>query len=76
MKRSDAIKKLMPKCISHFEVLRQESYDNGEYYRRAESLLNFIEKELRMSPPPINKKIKDIDEETSQYIRVQEWEQE
>lgn len=50
MKRSEAIKKLMHKCISPFEIIKKENYDNGEYERRAESLLTFIEKELRMVP--------------------------
>ena len=51
MKRSEAITKLMPKCISHYEILRKENYDSGEYRRRAEQLLDFIEKELGMLPP-------------------------
>lgn len=57
MKRSDAIKKLMTKVVSPFEVIRKENYDSGEYERRAERLLEFIEKELGMKPPGYMKPI-------------------
>lgn len=53
MKRSEAIKKLIPKVVSKFEVIYKENYDNGVYEARAEELLNFIEKELGMVPPEI-----------------------
>lgn len=51
MKRSDAIKKLIYKVISPYEIISQEMFDSGVYYERAERLLEFIEKELGMTPP-------------------------
>lgn len=57
MKRSEAIKKLIPKVISKFQVISKENYDNGVYEARAEELLDFIEKELGMVPPDQNKDI-------------------
>lgn len=50
MKRSEAIKKLMPHCISPFEVIKHEYYESGLYEERAKRLLDFIEKELGMIP--------------------------
>lgn len=51
MKRSEAIKLLMSKVISPFEVIKLEYYEIGLYKQRAENLLEFIEKELKMKPP-------------------------
>jgi hypothetical protein len=49
MKRSEAIKLLIPKTISKFEIIYQESYENGVYEQRAEDLLDFIEKTLKLT---------------------------
>ena len=51
MKRSEAIKKLMTKVVSPFEVISKDKFDSGEYERRAKDLLDFIEKDLGMTPP-------------------------
>ena len=53
MKRSEAIKKLIPKVISPFEVILKDRYDFGVYEERAKALLSFIEKELGMRPPSV-----------------------
>ena len=49
MKRSEAIKLLMPKTISKFEILSQENYESGVYEQRAEDLLDFIENTLKLT---------------------------
>ena len=60
MKRSDAIKKLIPKVIAPYEVVHSDMQDI--YYQRAERLLEFIEQELNMLPPETTKdKCKDPD---------------
>lgn len=51
MKRSDAVKKLLTKVISPYEVIKQEYYEQGIYHDRAEKLLDFIENTLGMLPP-------------------------
>lgn len=51
MKRSEAIKKLIHKVISPFEVIKSEYYENGLYEERAKQMLEFIENELGMLPP-------------------------
>ena len=51
MKRSEAITKLLSKVVSPFEVIREQSYNDGTYHRRAEKLLEFIEREIGMLPP-------------------------
>ena len=53
MKRSDAIKKLIPKVICPHVIITREDYENGIYYERAKSLLDFIENDLDMWPPDI-----------------------
>jgi len=52
MKRSEAIKKLLPKVLCPHVVIKQENYDSGVYHDKAEKLLVFIEEELGMKPPP------------------------
>lgn len=75
MKRSEAIKKLMHKCISPYEIIKQSNYDTGEYERRAERLLTFIEKELRMLPESIIKVRKlDVGSEYTESKNI--WEEE
>lgn len=49
MKRSAAIKLLMPKTISKFEIIYHQKFENGEYEQRAEDLLNFIENTLKLT---------------------------
>lgn len=51
MKKSQAIKLLMHKVISPYEIIKKEYYDNGIYEQRAKDLLDYIENKLGMQPP-------------------------
>lgn len=52
MKRSEAINILQHKVCCPHEIITRDMYDSGVYYDRAKRLLDFIEKELGMMPPP------------------------
>lgn len=53
MKRSDAIKKLIPYVLSPFERTEKENYKCKITEQRAVELMDFIEKQLKMLPPKV-----------------------
>lgn len=72
MKRSEAIKMLIHKVISPFEIIKQEYYENGIYEQRAKDLLDFLENKMGMVPPLCRKNDGPWDE----AYDVNEWEPE
>lgn len=57
-------------------TLESRGYDQNLVGQIAELSLNIAEK-FGMTPPPMNKKIRDLPgEDVSEYVRVNEWEQE
>jgi hypothetical protein len=62
MRRSEAIKKLIPFVINKAEIIDKSLYDSGVYHNRAERLLTFIEKELKMKPPLTERQQQTLDE--------------